>query len=269
MDDDRQQRHLALMGHQFTQVSAALRSVDGEGLDPELVVKLAARALPHAHHCSLTVLRRGRFPRTVSATDPLPRQVDKLQLATGEGPCVGESGGQRVLRSGRLDTDSRWPVFGPRCVEDTGVHSVLSIRLALAGGDHASLSFYSRRPDAFGDLDVDVASIFAPFAALSVEQLLRRRDAADFQAALSSSRQIGTAIGIIMTQDLVTSEEAFERLRQASQHLNRKLRDIAAEVEQTGEVPAYGARPSGDVDRATQDGSDDQAGEGLPDEQCG
>lgn len=92
--------------------------------------------------------------------------------------------------------------------------------------------------DAFGDLDVAIASMFVPFAGLAVEHSLRNLDAANFKVALSRSRQIGTAVGILMARNLVTAEEAFEQLRSASQHLNRKLRDLAAEVQQTGELPA-------------------------------
>lgn len=40
-----------------------------------------------------------------------------------------------------------------------------------------------------------------------------------------------------MARRLVTSQEAFDLLRATSQDLNRKLREVAAEVEQTGELP--------------------------------
>ena len=40
-----------------------------------------------------------------------------------------------------------------------------------------------------------------------------------------------------MARRLVTKDQAFEMLKMASQHLHRKLRDIAAEVIETGEVP--------------------------------
>lgn len=40
-----------------------------------------------------------------------------------------------------------------------------------------------------------------------------------------------------MARELVSSDEAFELLRSASQHLNRKLRDVAAEIAATGELP--------------------------------
>lgn len=114
---------------------------------------------------------------------------------------------------------------------------MLSVRLSLAGGDQAAINFYSRQAEAFVDFDIGVASILAPLAALSVVHTLRTRDTQHLKEALTSSRQIGTAIGIIMARELVSSDEAFELPRSASQHLNRKLRDIAAEIAATGELP--------------------------------
>jgi ANTAR domain len=40
-----------------------------------------------------------------------------------------------------------------------------------------------------------------------------------------------------MAHDKLTALEAFEALRDASNHLNRKVRDVAAEVELTGILP--------------------------------
>jgi ANTAR domain len=52
--------------------------------------------------------------------------------------------------------------------------------------------------------------------------------------ALHSSRQIGAAIGIVMSAHKLTDEGAFQLLRAASQHTHRKLRDIADDVIRTG-----------------------------------
>jgi GAF domain-containing protein len=248
MDED---RLMAYLGAQFSQLSTTLMSADTSALDPDRVVRFAAMAVPDTNHCGLTLLRQGRQPRTISATDDLPRRVDQLQYSLEEGPCLDAAEAETAEVSGQIGTDPRWPRFGPRCVEETGVVSMLSVRLAVAGRDQAALNFYSRLPDAFGDLELAVASIFAPFAALAVEHALREGDTRNFEAALSSSRQIGTAIGIVMAQRRVTSEEAFELLRTASQHANRKLRDVAAEVEETGELPV---RPSPGAPVASVDG---------------
>lgn len=123
---------------------------------------------------------------------------------------------------------------------------MLSTRLLLGGLDSAALNLYSRTCS-FDDHDVAAMSIFAPCASVAVQASLREQDATHFEAALSSSRRIGTAIGIIMARELVSSDEAFQRLRTASQTLNRKLNDIAEEVERTGSPPV---RDRGDAARA-------------------
>ncbi|MEO6884895.1 MAG: ATP-binding protein, partial [Jatrophihabitantaceae bacterium] len=61
--------------------------------------------------------------------------------------------------------------------------------------------------------------------------------ATNLQAALASNRQIGIAMGVLMMQGKLTEEQAFDRLREVSQHENRKLRDVADEIVLTGSVP--------------------------------
>ncbi|MDQ1739324.1 MAG: hypothetical protein QOE53_976, partial [Pseudonocardiales bacterium] len=61
--------------------------------------------------------------------------------------------------------------------------------------------------------------------------------AANLERALSSNRQIGTAMGILMARLKLTDGQAFDLLRKVSQNKHRKLRDIAEEVAMTGEIP--------------------------------
>ena len=55
--------------------------------------------------------------------------------------------------------------------------------------------------------------------------------------ALETNREIGVAMGILMGNGKLTSQQAFDQLRTASQNLNRKLHDIAADVALTGALP--------------------------------
>jgi len=57
------------------------------------------------------------------------------------------------------------------------------------------------------------------------------------EEALLSRDIIGQAKGILMERLHLTSDQAFEELRAVSQKQNRKVRDIAAEVADTGEWP--------------------------------
>jgi hypothetical protein len=234
---------LAALGTHFEELRALLVSAHDGPPDPDRVVRFAARAVPHADHCALTLVPGGRRPATVATTDDVPPQVDALQYKLGEGPCLTATTADDVVHADDLTGDRQWPVFAAAAVRNTPVRSMISVRLALSADDRAAMNFYSHRPYAFDDTDFAIAAIFAPFAAMALQSALREKQAAQLHIALNSSRQIGTAIGILMARELITSEQAFSQLSRASQELNRKLRDIAAEVAETGALPVTPPRP--------------------------
>ena len=63
---------------------------------------------------------------------------------------------------------------------------------------------------------------------LEIEQLTR---------AVERRTTIGIALGILMERCDLEHEQAFDYLRQCSQHQNRKLYDIAAELAETRRLP--------------------------------
>ena len=78
----------------------------------------------------------------------------------------------------------------------------------------------------------------------TAELIERLRDKVDgLEEALLSRDVIGQAKGILMERLHLTSEQAFEELRGASQQQNRKLRDIAALLAETGQWPIDGQAP--------------------------
>ena len=100
----------------------------------------------------------------------------------------------------------------------------------------------------------DVADALDTFIddGLLAELAAAHEQIAHLKAAVDSNREIGTAIGILMAQERLTNEQAFERLRRASQDSHRKLRDIAADVVDSGSLPEPSARardPRGPVPR--------------------
>lgn len=239
---------LARLGTHVAEISALVTAEDGAP-DVRRVLALARAALPHALHAGLTVLRENGSPETVAVGDELPARIDLLQHRLRQGPFVDAAAADGdVVVTHDLRDDRRWPEFAPRCVSVTDIRSILSVRVPLTGSDRAALSFYAPSAFAFDDLDVGVASIFPPFAAMAVHYRFHERAVAQLGAALDSSRQIGTAVGILMARHRVTSAGAFGLLTEASQHLNRKVREIAAEVALTGElppVPRAKRRPAG------------------------
>ena len=185
---------------------------------------------------------------TPAYSAPLAFEIDQLQYAAGEGPCLDAISKELTVYAEDLADDQRWPVFGPQAAA-LGMRSLLSCRLS-ANGTRGALNLYAALPRAYGATDRIKALIFATHAgialgaaedrddaSLSLDVELRRVD--DLIAALVTRETIGQAEGILMERERITSSQAFDVLRRASQHLNIKLREVAMYVVETGEVPSH------------------------------
>jgi AmiR/NasT family two-component response regulator len=69
----------------------------------------------------------------------------------------------------------------------------------------------------------------------TIERLTDKVDG--LQEALLSRDVIGQAKGILMERFHLTADQAFDQLRDSSQQLNLKLRELAARVAETGQWP--------------------------------
>lgn len=204
-------------------------------------VRLAAKAVPAAAACGLTVRRDGQA-FTAAGSDAFAAQVDEIQYATDEGPCLDAIRTGEPIEVDDLAGESRWELFRPRAIAH-GAASSLSHPLAVTGQVVAALNLYATRRDAFGPTDRDLAEALAAHCATALAVILRQAEQALVQQqlddAMRSRSVIDQAIGILMAQRRCTAGEAFDLLRQASQHRNRKLRQVAADiiVNVTGQPP--------------------------------
>lgn len=230
------------LGEQLRELANVMSDSADEGLGVPRIVQVAAIALPGAEHAAISIARHNSAPRTIAATGELPIQVDSIQYDLHEGPCVEALSASDVLWSDDLRADERWRRFGPQAADSAGVRSMASFRLFITDDRRAALNFYSTEVQAFDRLALGVGALFASYAAVTLLAELHREKATNLERALQSSREIGIAMGILMARNLCTEEQAFDLLRQASQATHCKLRDIAAEVKQTGALPDPGRR---------------------------
>jgi hypothetical protein len=94
------------------------------------------------------------------------------------------------------------------------------------------------------DLDAEMVHALVDYAArvVAAERLAQqvkahRTRVERLEEALVTNREIGVAIGIVMAAQRCNARDAFATLRAASQNGNRKVRDIAAQITYTGELP--------------------------------
>jgi hypothetical protein len=195
------------------------------------IASLVVALIPGADSAGLSLVRAGKI-YTFGATDQIVNDVDALQYATGEGPCLSSIGKQETFQIPDMTTDTTWPSFSQGAA-DAGVRGLLSFVLRV-DDSLAALNIYSNSTDAFTEQDKATGAIFATQAAFTLANALTHegdlKKADEMQAGLDTRGIIGQAMGILMEREGISSEEAFDQLRTASQHLNRKLRDVAGDL---------------------------------------
>jgi transcriptional regulator with GAF, ATPase, and Fis domain len=202
------------------------------------VVELAIAQVPGAEYAGITVGADDQF-RTRSASDEIVRRTDRIQYELRSGPCISAAVNEAIYNAPDLDSDTRWPEFGHRAAREVGVRSMYAVRLFVDDDDVvAALNLYSTDTDAFGPASEAIALLLATHGAAALATANSREKVANLMNALESNREIGVAMGIVMQQHKVTRDQAFNLLRLLSQHLHRKVADIAAEIAETGLLPA-------------------------------
>ncbi len=212
---------------------------------PQQLATLSAALVPLTS-CGVTI-RRDHGVATTGSSDQFAMQLDEIQSACGQGPCLQAlRTGQRVQVSD-LAAEDRWPDYQIRALA-AGVRSSVSLPLTVDGTSVGALNLYSRAPDSFDDSDIRRAESFTRQAATVLTLMLRLARQAEQEGqlleALATRAVIDQAMGIVMAQRQISSVAAFGVLREASQNSNRKLSIIAAElIEATTGNPPLPPRP--------------------------
>lgn len=178
-------------------------------------------------------LLEGQGPTTGAATSPAAAQLDAIQYRCNRGPCLDSYRLKVVTRIEATVTEARWPEFS-RDAAAQGIRSTLSVPLVVNGDEVGALNLYSSAEAGFDERDQETGSIFAEHASVTLAnaqaywrtEILRQ----NLEDAMSTRGVIDQAKGILMAREGLSADDAFERLRRASQRENRKVLELAQEI---------------------------------------
>jgi GAF domain-containing protein len=224
----------------FGEVARALADQGDVYETLDRIVELAVHTLDACEFAGISFVEGRSITSPVSSND-LPRIVDLIQTEVGEGPCLDAIREHAVFETGDLAAERRWPAFSHRAFEETGIQSILAVRLFIEEDTLGALNLYATANDAFDETDVAVASVFAAHAAVAVSAAAREQN---LERKAASRDLIGRAKGMLMAREGISDERAFDMLRRASQRLNIKLTTVAENI--TSSAEAATAAPEAD-----------------------
>lgn len=227
------------LAQEFVALNARL-GAGGDGPDAlQRLVALAQRAVPGCDWAGVTAWPGRRAPYSLAVTGSVAQEADQLQYDLGDGPCLAAAADSEVVHVPDLTAEDRWPAFTAAALERTPVRGLMSFHLTETP-TLTALNLYGGTPSAFTDEALSIGALFAAHARVLLMHVDSAQRAANLSVALATSRQIGAAVGILMSAHKVTADHAFELLKTSSQRLDRKLREIAVEVTETGALPDGG-----------------------------
>ncbi|WP_447002141.1 GAF and ANTAR domain-containing protein [Saccharothrix isguenensis] len=212
---------------ELTEMGRLVEDEDHEAVGRRFTEHLV-RAVPGCDLAFLAVDREGEVDVTASTDHP------PLDLAVDEGDPVREVLRYREPRRlGDTAQDHRWPLFASRLAVH-GHRSCLVLPLPTLHSPTAAAVLLSKEPHRFNDHSYDIVLLVALHAGVAldnVEALHHSKQlVGHLTTALGTRHTIGLAQGLLMRHFAHDTDQSFTLLRHASQHANRKLRDIAQDL---------------------------------------
>src|SRR5680860_130948 len=205
------------------------RARSRRGLEQTLttIAETVRISLPGFDEVSISTIDSQGNVLTRAGTGDLVRDLDQLQYALGEGPCMDSARGAPLMVVSSIEQDPRWPRYARAAVEK-GVRSLLSVPLKLGGGRTlGTLNIYSTTRD---EVDPAAEVIAERFAAYIVIALESDPEPDGLGEALSSRKLTGQAMGLLMSRHQLTEDAAYAVLVKRSERANLKVHEVAAEM---------------------------------------
>jgi GAF domain-containing protein len=213
-------------------LSGVLGSMDELGTYLDTLVFAVMENVEGCDAVGVTVVMDDR-PRTAAYTTAQTLEIDAVQYAVGDGPCLDAFRHRRENLVDLGGAHERWPMF-TAAIQGGGIQSLLAVPLLSSTRCFGALNLYGRHRHAFDHADLVLVRLAASRAADAIGAVVdidgAREVAAQMEQAMASRAVIEQAKGVLMGRHALDEKEAFDVLRRQSQNRNVKLRTLAAEV---------------------------------------
>ena len=196
------------------------------------VVHVVAAEVPGCDAVGITLVADGKAT-TAAYTSAVTLDIDAMQYALDEGPCLEAHETKQVVRAELDEAYDRWPRFTDAAQEEK-TRALIAYPLLAGGTSVGALNLYARSASALAEAD-DVVMLTAGahvgrVVAAGLKVIEARELAGQLEQALVSRAVIEQAKGVLMGRHGFTEIEAFDLIKKQSQRTNIKLRLVARSI---------------------------------------
>lgn len=195
------------------------------------LAEAATTSVPGCDAATIAISIEGR-PATAAMTARVALELDMVQYDTHEGPCLTTFATTNTVRLDLTERNEAFPHFAV-AARNQGVKGVLSVPATWGGELVATLNLYSRSGP-FDESAVVVATVLAAQVAIAVsrspEFAAARAVVEGAQRDAEDRAEVDLATGLLMVTQACTAEQAEGLLRQAADHDEQTIVEIAQRI---------------------------------------
>ncbi|MET7693007.1 GAF and ANTAR domain-containing protein [Streptomyces sp. NPDC005483] len=216
-------------------IAAGVRGADPAEIPGKLCVA-ACELLPVAG--ASVSLRSDGMPVQLSASSERAAQLSDIQATLGDGPCTAAAATGAVVVATDLTSGrdvGRWPVFAQEATA-AGIRAVYSMPLGNDTVCVGTLDLYRDVPGELTRRELRVAELVAGVMTVALTALSRGEESGPdgddlwLSGLAAAHDEVYQAVGMIMVQLGVDSDEALARLRANAFAHSRSALDVAHDV---------------------------------------
>ncbi|XVX20534.1 GAF and ANTAR domain-containing protein [Actinomycetota bacterium] len=224
----------AVLASLLTDLDGVCRTMDELEAYLERVVGVVQRHIDGCDEVGITLMG-DRGPQTAACTTAETLQIDAVQYAVGDGPCLDAFRERRENLVTLEAARERWPDFVDGVESFGDIHALYAVPLVSEDEPLGALNLYGNESDAFTDEGVRSLTRAAARRAADaihagIEIIGAREVAAQMEEAMASRAVIEQAKGVLIGIHGIDESRAFDVLRTTSQHRNVKVRDLARQI---------------------------------------
>ncbi|MCM8769439.1 MAG: GAF and ANTAR domain-containing protein [Candidatus Omnitrophica bacterium] len=194
----------------------------------KLIVAVTAQVLG-SKICSIMLLDEKTQTLSIKATQAMsPDYINKPPLKVGEG-IAGRVVAERrpiVVKDVRQEKNYKYRDIA----QQEGIVSLLSVPMEVKGRVIGVLNTYTSKQHRYTKQEIEILSSIANQAAIAIENTELLVKTKVIQEELETRKKMERAKGILMRQENLTEEQAYEKIRKFSMDSRKSMREISEAI---------------------------------------
>jgi len=193
-----------------------------------LIVTVTAEIMD-SNICSLMLIDEKKDELVIRATQSISEDYNKktpLKIGEGVAGKVVKENKPMVIKDVTREKEYKHKDIAKK----EGLCSLLCVPLAVRGKVIGVINCYTPKPHDFTETQINILTSVANQAAVAIEnaQLLVRSKV--IQEELETRKRIERAKGILMSEEALTEEEAYLKIRRYSMDTRKTMREVAEAI---------------------------------------